>query len=380
MMKSFNDMIALVPVAPDWAIDWDAIWGLWPEFSILDDCPQDPIHHGEGDVGTHTRMVVEALVGLDDWRELSEYDRGLLFWTACFHDIGKPATTKQEEDGRITSRGHSHVGAGMTRAILRDIGVDFKWREAVCALIMKHQLPFWLIERPEPARLAVETSLECRADLLCIHAMADGMGRICADQADVLENVALAREVFQEMDCLIRPFVFANDASRIAYLNTDGRDPHYQVHADHRCTAYVMSALPGSGKDTWVARNLAELPMVSLDQFRESLGIGPTDNQGQVIQAAYEQARVHLRAGQDFVWNATNVTRFTRGKIIRLLRDYDACIHIVYLEVSPKRLVNQNANRDGMVPHKVVEGLARKLEPPHISECHVLTNVIDNDG
>ena len=57
-----DHLLALVPTGPVWQVDWGKIWPLWPELTTLDLCPQDPIHHAEGDVGTHTRMVVEALV------------------------------------------------------------------------------------------------------------------------------------------------------------------------------------------------------------------------------------------------------------------------------------------------------------------------------
>ncbi len=369
-------LLSFVPTAPDWSIDWSGLWALWPEFAALDDCPQDAIHHAEGDVGTHTRMVVQALVGGPDWRALTVKDREMLFWAACLHDIGKPATTKHEDNSRITSRGHSRTGAAITRGLLRDAGVDFHWRERICATITHHQLPFWLIERPMPERLAIATSLTCRSDLLCLHARADALSRTCADQADVLENVALAREQFAEAGCLTHPYPFANAESRLAFLEREDRDPAYIAHEDFRCTVYLMSALPGTGKDTWIRNNLPDLPVVSLDTLRSELGITPTGNQGMVIQAAYEQAKVHLRAGQDFVWNGTNTTRLTRGKVLRLLRDYGARIHIIYLEVSPDRLLAQNSARDQSVPRQVVENLARKLEPPDMTEAHEITYIL----
>lgn len=374
MMKP--DLSALTPTAPNWRIDWEAIWALAPEFSALDSCPQDRVHHAEGDVGIHTRMVVEALVAQDDWRSLPAEDRGMLFWAACFHDIGKPGTTQHEEDGRITSRGHSRLGASITRGLLRAWGADFHWRERICAIIMKHQLPFWLIEREDPVRLAIETSLSCRPDLLCLHAKADALGRICEDQQAVLDNVALAVETFREAGCLDQPFAFANDESRLGFLERDDRDPHYAAHEDFRCTAYVMSALPGTGKDHWIARNLPDLPAVSLDAIREEIGAPATGNQGHVVQAAFERAKQHLRAGEDFVWNGTNITEQMRGKVLRLLRDYNARIHIVYLEVPPAQLMKQNAARETAVPAQVIETLARKLEPPTLKECHNLTLVV----
>lgn len=367
---TYDHLLALVPTGPDWTVDWSEIWPLWPELAALDTCPQDPIHHAEGDVGTHTRMVVEALLGDTNWRGLPETDRANLFWAAVLHDVGKPAVTRHEDDGRISSRAHSRVGAFIARELLWHAGSPFAWREALCGIVAHHQLPFWLIERPDPKRMAIETSWRCRPDHLCLHARADAIGRICQDQQAILENVNLAALTFQESDCWDHPFAFTNDESRVAFFEIEGRDPHYAAHETFPCTVTVMSGLPGSGKDTWISKHRPKHPMVSLDLIRDELGIMATDNQGKVIQAAHERAREHLRAGRDFVWNATNTTRLNRSRVLRLLRDYGARIEIVYLESDPDQLRRQNRNRPDAVPDAVIDHLAKKLEPPQICEAH----------
>ena len=113
-----DHLLSLAPIGPLWQVNWAAIWPLWPELATLDTCPQDPIHHAEGDVGTHTRMVVEALVADPDWQDLAFDDQSYLFWAAVLHDVGKPAVTKHEDNGRISSRGHSRVGASIARKLL----------------------------------------------------------------------------------------------------------------------------------------------------------------------------------------------------------------------------------------------------------------------
>ena len=116
--------------------------------------------------------------------------------------------------------------------------------------------------------------------------------------------------------------------------------------------------------------------MVSLDLIREESGTDATGNQGRVIQAAHERAREHLRTRQDFVWNATNVTRPTRAKVLRLLRDYDAWVEIAYLEPAPDVLFAQNKDRKSAVPVDVIARLVEKLEPPTEIEAHEVIRVI----
>lgn len=365
-----EDLISLVPVSPQWQIDWDVVWSIWPELVALDECPQDPIHHAEGNVGTHTRMVVEALVADKTWQTLNLDDQSYLFWAAVLHDVGKPAVTKHEDGGRISSRGHSRIGASIARQLLWHTGSPFAWREALCGIIGQHQLPFWLIERPDPIRLAIETSWRCQPDHLCLHAKADAKGRICQDQQAILESVSLAAATFEEADCLNGPFAFANDESRVSFFDIEDRNPHYSAHEAFKCSVTVMSGLPGAGKDTWIAKNRPNQPVVSLDLIRDELGVSATDNQGRVIHAAHERAREYLRAGTDFVWNATNVTRLNRSKVLRLLRDYKAHIVITYVEVNPDQLRRQNRDRLDAVPDAVIDHLARKLEPPEAWEAH----------
>ncbi|MEO0918178.1 MAG: AAA family ATPase, partial [Pseudomonadota bacterium] len=229
---------------------------------------------------------------------------------------------------------------------------------------------FWLIERPNPGRMAIETSWRCKPDQLCLHAKVDALGRTCQDRQAILESVSLTALTFQEAGCWDQPFAFANDESRVAFFELEDRDPHYAAHEAFPCTVTVMSGLPGAGKDTWISKHRPEHQVVSLDVIRDELGVSATDNQGQIIQAAHERAREHLRAGRDFVWNATNVTRQNRSRVLRLLRDYGARIEIVYLEPGPDQLGRQNRGRPDAVPDAVISHLAKKLEPPQLWEAH----------
>ena len=109
-----------------------------------------------------------------------------------------------------------------------------------------------------------------------------------------------------------------------------------------------------------------------LDDIRRAHRIDPADKKaaGRVIQLGKEQARQYLRDQQDFVFNATNLTRELRGKWTQLFADYRARIRITYLEVPWQQLLRQNKQREHSVPETVIRRLLGKLEIPFYDEAH----------
>ncbi len=123
---------------------------------------------------------------------------------------------------------------------------------------------------------------------------------------------------------------------------------------------------------TWLSQNRPGLPVVALDAIRDILEVDATENQGSVIQIAREQCRANLRAGRNFAFNATNITRQMRQRWIELFAQYDARIEIIYLEPPLATILAQNRRRANPVPENVVLRLLEKLEPPKMAECHDL--------
>ncbi len=358
------------PEAPQWNVDWSAIHEAFPWVQRLRGCPQDPVYHAEGDVWIHTRMVCEALAALPAWRGLPDDERRLLFATALLHDAGKPDCTRTEPDGRISSRGHSRRGAIIARNVLWREALPFTIREQVCALIRFHQVPYYLIERTDPLRSVAAISQTARCDLLTILAEADVRGRICADQQRLLDNVALFAELCRENDCLTGAYAFASEHARFLYFREERRHPSQPAHADYRAEVVLMSGLPGVGKDHWIRCHLPDLPVIALDAVRDELDISPTDNQGIVVNRGRELAREHLRKGQPFVWNATNVSRQLRGGLIDLFAAYHARVRIVYVETTAALHGEQNRHRPSPVPELVIERLRDRWDVPDLTEAH----------
>lgn len=357
------------PTAPDWRLPWEEMDREYPWLSDLRDCPQDPVYHAEGDVWVHTRMVCQELLALDAWRALPEQERRLLFAAAVLHDVGKPDCTRAE-DGRISSRGHSRRGAILARGILWRMNVPFAVREAVAGLIRYHQAPYYLIERADADRLAIEISQSARCDHLAILAEADVRGRICATQQRLLDNVALYEAQVGEVGCLREPFAFRSDQERVLYFRDPKRHPSSPAREDYRGEVVLMSGLPGAGKDHHVHMHLGDLPVISLDAIRDERGVRPEEEQGDVVNEARERARGYLRRGERFVWNGTNVSRQLRGQALDLFLAYEARVKIVYVEAPADVLFAQNRRRAARVPEVVMQRLLDRWEVPDRVEAH----------
>ena len=345
-----------------------------PWARAMADCPQDPLWHAEGDVWTHTRMVADVLERLDDWPSLDRDARLKLLLTALFHDSGKPATTAPDPaTGRLRSLKHSVAGMNLARSVLREVDCPLAFREEVCRLVRYHGRPPYLMEKADPGREVIALSWLVDHRLLHLFALADSRGRKTADTGRAKEALELWRMAAEDQGCYGQPYPFANDQARFLFYRHALSSLHYVPREDYRCTVTLMSGLPGAGKDSWLRDHRPEMPVVSLDDLRQEMEAEPTGDQGAVIQAARDRCRVHLRAGEDFAFNATNTMRATRKAWIDLFADYHARIEIVYIEPSFGIIESQNKGRDKRVPRKVIDRLVDRLEPPTVTEAHALT-------
>ncbi len=387
-----NDTESVAPPysVPFWEMNWEREITQLEWFRPMVGCKQDPLHHAEGDVAIHVRLVCEALINSIAWNDLGTTDRQIAFLGALLHDVAKPECTVTHEDGRITSLDHGRKGAQRVRRILwRGEGFSqepppLAVREAVSAMVRYSSLPLWLWDKDDPLRSLIRASQSVRLDLLALMSESDARGRTCEDFPDLLSRIQLFREYAQEHDCLHKPYAFSSAHSRYVYFNRrtdlDGQDARpttsyaaRDVFDDTRFEVTLMSGLPGAGKDRWIAENAEGLAVVSLDAIRERLKTSSAKDQSAVLRQAREEARQLMRREEPFIWNATNITRFMRDPLRRFFRDYGARIRIVYVEPPTyEELLRRNNNRENAVPEDVIERLAEKLEVPDLTEAHEL--------
>ncbi|MFH0945943.1 MAG: HD domain-containing protein [Planctomycetota bacterium] len=112
----------------------------FPELSALVGVPQEPDWHPEGDVWTHTLLVVDAAARM---RDGSAEDQALMFGALC-HDLGKPSTTVQER-GRLRSPAHAEDGAEISRVFLGRLAAPHDLIDQVSVLTRFHLLPLFFV-------------------------------------------------------------------------------------------------------------------------------------------------------------------------------------------------------------------------------------------
>lgn len=360
------------PVGGDY--DWSACCEAFPRLIALESTPQSPRYHAEGNVGVHTRMVLDALLECPHFAASSRTQRETLFLAALLHDICKPETTTVDPiTGDIGQPGHSRRGAVDVRALLWRAGTPFGLREAVCRIIGVHQSPFHIFdsrrgESPEFITRRLSWSLHL-PDLACV-ARADMRGRICVDQQARLDDIALFEELAREDGCWASPRAAASAHTRLMYAR--GAEVHLDtpLFQEPGSEVTVLCGLPASGKDSWTARHGRDRATVSFDDAKAELGLKHGENDGLAAHRAIDKAKALLRQREPFVWNATNLSERTRTKALDLLYSYGANVRLVYLEVPADTLFKRNDRRDTTLTRRELERMLHRWEVPLPWEAH----------
>lgn len=212
------------------------IEAILPEMVPLYDCPQDPEWHPEGDVWTHTLMVIDEARRRNADLDMPRLAAVML--AAVCHDLGKPATTIHV-DGRVKSPNHEAEGVAPATRILDRLNVQtldgFDVRGQVLGIVAEHL-------RPSAFHKAQDT-------------VTDGAFRRLAQRVDM---ELLAR--FARADCHGRAGIF--DCSAMDWFIERAR----ALGVEHRPPASLL-----------LGRHLIEM------------GVAPGPRMGAIIRAVYER-------------------------------------------------------------------------------------------
>ncbi|MCI9500788.1 MAG: AAA family ATPase [Hungatella sp.] len=371
--KQRTDRPRILAAVRDSGFSMDRLGQRYPELDILKAVPQNPQYHGEGDVYTHTDLVCREVTNLQEWGELTGKEQELLFLAAAFHDIGKPSCTKLEE-GKWTSPRHTIVGEKVFRAMAYRqhprFGLTWEERETAAALIRHHGLPVWFLTKGRPERELLKAARSVPMKLLYLLSKADVRGRRSRETGQLEEQVELFGEYVKDLGVWEHPYEFANPYTQYEYFHRDSLWQGSRLYDDTLFDVYMMAGLPLAGKDTWIQKNGGDLPVISLDQIREEMGIPPKKGSSKVVQLACERARQRLRKKEPLIWNATNLIRENRERLCGMFAAYGARIHLIYLEVPYEEMLTRNKKRERYIPVKVLESMVDRMEMPASWETH----------
>ena len=169
-----------------------------PELLPTVTCEQSPDYHPEGTVYDHIRLMLSKLPA-----EASAE----LPWTALLHDIAKPVTQSESEEGRIHFYGHEKIGADMAQQILQRLRFPNVEIEAIVQTVRYH-MQFKDAPKMRKATLrrmlmrpTFELELEQhRLDCLGSHGL-----------MDIYDFIREEQTVLQEKPLLLEPLISGRD-------------------------------------------------------------------------------------------------------------------------------------------------------------------------
>jgi poly(A) polymerase len=160
-----------------------------PEVARLKGVAQPPQYHPEGDVWTHTLLL------------LAQLEAGCpmtLAWGALLHDIGKPATYRPPSGpgDRIRFNGHVEVGVRIGAEICRRLRFSNDETAQILALIENH-MRFADVRRMKESTLKRFFRLDRFPEHLALHRMDCRASSL--DMSGNLDNYHFARERYESM-------------------------------------------------------------------------------------------------------------------------------------------------------------------------------------
>ncbi|MBR5251257.1 MAG: tRNA nucleotidyltransferase [Oscillospiraceae bacterium] len=168
--------------------------------------PQNPQFHAEGDVWTHTMMVLDRAA---EYRDKAQNPKGFMLAALC-HDYGKAVCT-ETVDGRIRSIGHETEGLPLVEAFMNRITSETKLTNYVLNLCALHMKPNALAAMNAGVKSTNKMFSQAQdATALVCMAMADNYGRTMPEGITPYEDFLLSRlEIYN--DIMSRPYVQGRD-------------------------------------------------------------------------------------------------------------------------------------------------------------------------
>lgn len=184
----------------------------FPELYALIGLQQNPKYHAEGDVWTHTMLVVNAAVR---YRDKVSFPLGFML-SALVHDFGKAVST-EEINGVIHSYDHERKGLPYIENFLNRFSYSADIIEYVLNMALLHMKPNKIAVNNSSIKSSNRMFNESLAPLdLIFLGAADSLGQIPVGNTE--KNVSFLMDRFNIYnDIMSRPFVNVTDLKKAGF-------------------------------------------------------------------------------------------------------------------------------------------------------------------
>lgn len=333
--------------------------------------------HREGDVLTHTYMVVEELdkvleaaEGGADYKNNTMH-RALLF-AAWFHDFGKVTTAEWNENKqRNTFNRHEDESALQWRELYLQFEIDPIFGEHVFELIRNHAAPTNYIKTKALNRTFARLAERVPPYQLYLLELADMRGRICDDSEKVLSLVDGFYEKYEELNLL--------SENRFKMLRFYSLSELAYIVKNKRCLLMPIGT-PGCGK-SYLLKQLQDFypdtVVVCPDEIRTQLygsdwreKYDQVDH-GKVFGVANHRLKLAMQNESDrlIYFDAQNASIKDRKTKIEMATKYNLAVVCFWFRTKLETILKQNNEREHIVPEKYVRRALGWLQLPIASEA-----------
>lgn len=353
-------------------IEFEKVVNIFKEMGGVD---QTSNYHREGDVLTHTHMVVEALDELLKDKEgdvdyVNNPVHRVLLFAAWFHDVGKVSTKKwSDKKQRNTFNGHEEVSAREWRKLYLEFELDPLFGEQIFELIRSHPAPTNYIKSH-----ALNSTYEFLARRVCPYhlyllSLADMRGRLCDDEQTLIQTVESFKEKCESLQIL--------DNNRFKYYKLSSLSELAYIVKHKRCLLLPIG-VPGCGKSYLLNQLQQFYPdtvIVCPDDIRTELygedwseNYQEVDN-GKVFGLANHRLKQAMQSKHCLIYfDAQNASIKDRKVKVEMATKYNLAVICFWFRTKYQTILEQNNNRGGKVPEKYIERAMGHLQLPLLTE------------
>jgi len=137
---------------------------------------------------------------------------------------------------------------------------------------------------------------------------------------------------------------------------------------------YIIVGIPGSGKSTWVQKNITDtskVAVINMDTIREEVTGDPTDQtqNALVVSLARQKFMTAVSHGVPTIyWDNTTTQRKYRKEMIQTGKKGGYEVIAVHFNIPFDICESRNNSRARIVPREILVRMQSQLQPPDMGE------------